>query len=186
MTQSDAEALWQFAVRTYGQPGVTDACIELQDERGADVNMLLFSVWIGTTRGHLADAEFEAAERFSRQWRDDVVAPLRSARRWMKSDGCTMTGISSDDCLELRDRIKNNELAAEKLQLQTLAQLLSERAPLKLTASDQLASAADNLRKYCESADIALDDWSIERLAVILMAGVSSADLATIEAIFSG
>jgi len=186
VSQSDADDLWQFAVRTYSQPGVTDACIALQDERQADVNMLLFSVWIGTTRGDLADKEFARVDQFSRQWRNNVVAPLRSARRWMKSDGCALAGVSAERCLALRDRIKDNELAAEKLQLQTLANLAPEFAPAKLTASEQLACSVRNLRRYCNSADIPLDAWSIERLAVILMAGVSSADLATIEAIFSG
>lgn len=186
MKQDISEDLWRFAVRTYGQPGVTDACIELQDERGADVNMLLFSVWVGTTRGDLADVEFDSAARFSREWRDNVVAPQRSARRWMKSDGCGMSGVDRETCMEQRDRIKESELAAEKLQLKTLAVLSAGLTPKKLTASDQLTSAVRNLRKYCDSENIDVDPWSIERLSTILMAGVSSADLSAIEAIFSG
>lgn len=186
MAQEMTGSVWQFAVRTYGQPGVTEACLALQDERGADVVMLLFSVWAGTTRGRLGDDEFSAAVAFSRQWNPRAVVPQRAVRTWMKAVGCNLAGASTNDCLALRERIKQNELAAEKIQLEVLETILARRAPTSLTASDQLTHAVANLRMYCDAVDIKLDAWVIEHFAVILTAGVSSADLATIESIFSG
>ena len=38
---SDFEGFWDFSVRTYRTPGVPDACLSLQNDYAADVNMLL-------------------------------------------------------------------------------------------------------------------------------------------------
>ncbi|MGZ3308467.1 MAG: DUF2390 domain-containing protein, partial [Xanthobacteraceae bacterium] len=36
---------WRFSLRFYRQPKVADTCIALQEERGVDVNLLLFLLW---------------------------------------------------------------------------------------------------------------------------------------------
>ena len=36
---------WQFSLRFYRLPGVAEACIELQEQAGVDVNLLLFLLW---------------------------------------------------------------------------------------------------------------------------------------------
>ncbi len=46
-----SESLWDFSVRTYRGEWVSAACLALQDERGVDVNMLLYCCWHGATRG---------------------------------------------------------------------------------------------------------------------------------------
>lgn len=186
MPGSVENQLWQFAVRTYRQPGVADACLALQDERNADVNMLLFCVWVGTARGALSAQEFDAALSFSSVWNTRVVAPQRAARRWMKSDGCGLTGDASGECLTLRESIKANELAAEKIQLRVLETTVPGETHVSLTASEQLTHAVTNLRRYCDAREITLDDWVVERLAQILAAGVSSADYTAIRASFAG
>ena len=56
-----AERFWDFSVRTYGVPGVSQACLALQDERGVDVNMLLYCIWIGATRGEFSEQLYRTA-----------------------------------------------------------------------------------------------------------------------------
>ena len=45
MTQR--EGLWDFSLRVYRAPGVSDWCLALQDGHGADVNILLWAAWLG-------------------------------------------------------------------------------------------------------------------------------------------
>ena len=35
---------WRFSVKFYGEPGVAQACIDLQDQVGVDVNVLFAEV----------------------------------------------------------------------------------------------------------------------------------------------
>ena len=39
---------WQFSVKFYAVPGVAQACIDLQDQAGVDVNILFFLLWNAT------------------------------------------------------------------------------------------------------------------------------------------
>lgn len=42
---------WRFSCAVYAAPGVAQACLELQDTHGADVNLLLLAAWLGAARG---------------------------------------------------------------------------------------------------------------------------------------
>ena len=37
---------WQFSLDFYARPGVADACLELQDRAGVDVNVLFFVLYL--------------------------------------------------------------------------------------------------------------------------------------------
>jgi len=65
--------------------GVADACIALQEAHGADVNILLFCAWAGCNGVRLDRAQIEAACGAVRGWHEEVVRPLRSVRRRLKS-----------------------------------------------------------------------------------------------------
>jgi len=47
----EVERFWDFSVRTYRTEGVPAAGLSLQNDYGADVNMLLYCAWIGATVG---------------------------------------------------------------------------------------------------------------------------------------
>jgi uncharacterized protein (TIGR02444 family) len=36
------DPFWRFSLDLYGRPGVAPACLALQDEAGADVNLVLY------------------------------------------------------------------------------------------------------------------------------------------------
>lgn len=114
-----AGALWDFCVAVYGRPGVADACLELQDEHGADVPLLLAALWsAGEGSGLLTGDDLTALDRVVAPWRDNVIRPLRQARRWMKAAG------HADD--PLRERLKAAELAAERRELEMIAAWLAD------------------------------------------------------------
>ena len=158
------ESFWDFSLRTYSQAGVPAACLALQDELGADVNMILYCIWAGSRAAALDEAAFRRAFEFSSRWATEVVNPLRRARRWMKQEAGTEGTVDGAACFALREQIKTAELAAEKLQQLTLAAL-----PLTDGAGG-LEAVMANLRLYFGAIGAPLDDEAVERLMVIVRA----------------
>lgn len=98
--------LWDFSLTVYARPGVPVACLDLQDRRGQDVNLLLFAAWAGLACGvRLTAAELERIDSTVAPWRAEVVRPLRAVRRRVKGEDPA-----------LYDRLKAAELAAERVQ----------------------------------------------------------------------
>lgn len=103
--------LWTFAAATYAEAG--EACLALQDSYGVDVPLLLFAAWIGATRGVRLDAaQVAEADGWIRDWRREVVQPLRAVRRRLKGAGAET----------LRQTVKTAELESERFALTTLEQ----------------------------------------------------------------
>ena len=44
-TPVNKSPFWRFSVKFYAEPGVAQACIDLQDQAGVDVNILFFLLW---------------------------------------------------------------------------------------------------------------------------------------------
>jgi uncharacterized protein (TIGR02444 family) len=131
--------LWSFAVTIYSAPGVAEECLELQDRCDADVNILLFCAWIAWSRKiALTSEDFEAMNALVGPWRESVVKPIRSTRRYMK-------GAPDDDILALRTRVKAVELEAERIELGMLYSYAEDRWS---HAGDAPVSIA--LRSNCE------------------------------------
>ncbi|MFQ5347638.1 MAG: TIGR02444 family protein [Rhodothalassiaceae bacterium] len=81
-----AERFWPHAVALYGAPGVKEACLRLQDEHGADVNLLLYGAYAGAVLGRrLDDAAWRALIDGTEDWRAAIVRPLRAVRRRAKA-----------------------------------------------------------------------------------------------------
>ena len=55
-------SFWDFSLAFYAMPGVADACLQLQDGCGADVNVLLFLLYRARDGYMLSAAEVPAAE----------------------------------------------------------------------------------------------------------------------------
>ena len=166
----ETESFWDFSVRTYRSDGVPEACLSLQNDHGADVNMLLYCCWIGVHSGPFTTELFASASRFSRHWAEHVVVPLRSARTWMKHTGCTNGQVANEECMALRDEIKSVEFASEKLQQDALDSL----AVINQTASsdhDQVfEDVTANLTLYAESAGIDISDDVMQKFSIIIFA----------------
>jgi uncharacterized protein (TIGR02444 family) len=179
--ETAAEGFWDFSVRTYRTPGVPDSCLSLQNDSGADVNMLLYCCWIGAYLGRFADELFAQASEFSTNWAASVVVPLRSARTWMKHTGCSADSVPAEACMQLREEIKAVEFASEKMQQEVLGSLVSVEA-LRRDAPDRiLADVAGNLLQYAEYTDIDVCDDVRRKFAVIISAAFPAWDEQKIE-----
>jgi len=164
---------WDFSVRAYGSSDVPEACLTLQNQYGVDVNMLLFSVWCGYTRGPFEEQTLISAVEFSKQWSEHIVCNLREARTWMKQDGCQMESVERDACLSLRTNIKAVELAAEKLQEFALEQIAMAQSAKNLTTSEKVTAGINNVSRYMDRAVLRLDSQAWSHVGVIMLAGDS-------------
>lgn len=166
------ESFWNFAVRTYRCAGIPEACLALQDECGADVNVLLFCCWMGATRGEFESETFDRVLEFSRTWADRVVRPLRTVRTWMKIQGCPNLPIPVESCMKLREGIKEMEFQAEQLQENVMQSLVDTIPAVTLSATEQARTARLNLRRYFEAEGIDWDNKVQTRLDLILHSAI--------------
>ena len=136
--EAPGEAFWRFSLALYARPGVADALIALQDRAACDVNLILFGLWLGASRGRrLAGGELAAAEAAAAAIGDAAVVPLRRLRRQLK-------GSADPDLQALRRRVALLEIAAERRVQDRLAAQMSgaSGAPPK---GDRRAAARANL-----------------------------------------
>lgn len=110
--------LWEFAAATYGHAEVSKACLFLQDRCGVDVNVLLFALWIAAERKIAVDvAAIREVDTMVRQWRQEIVAPLRAIRRRLKTGPRPAPNAATE---ELRARLQDIEIELERIELAVL------------------------------------------------------------------
>ena len=102
---------WRFALDTYLRPGVSGHCLHLQDTYGVDVNVLLMSLHAAVELCRDPSvADIAALDAGTADHRENVVKPLRRARRQLKEAGL------GDPGEKLRSDIKKAEVRSEQLQ----------------------------------------------------------------------
>jgi len=170
----NVEGFWDFSVRTYRTQGVPDACLSLQNDHGADVNMLLYCCWVGVYVGQFDDELFERSSQFSSTWASNVVVPLRSARTWMKHEGCGVKPVATDACMALRENIKSVEFHSEKLQQEALESLTTIDQPGNDNTKQILESVNANLDRYAAYAQISPTEDVRAKFQLIVNAGVGA------------
>jgi len=141
--------LWNFSLAVYAKPGVEAQLLHLQDELGADCNVLLAIAWQASRGRALDAARWSALLAHSEMAQRQCLAPLRALRRRVK----TLTAADS-----LYEEVKALELAAERWQQDGLLPLL-EGAALAVQPALELALA--HCQRYGEQ--LTVDDsvhWS--------------------------
>ena len=109
-------ALWDWTLKAYGQPGVPQACLMLQDEHGQNTSLLLWAVW-----AEAADPVLLArAADIARRWEALAIAPLRAVRRALKP---AFEGVEDGVREDLREDVKAVELRAERALMESLEPL---------------------------------------------------------------
>jgi uncharacterized protein (TIGR02444 family) len=134
---------WRFSLKFYRQPSVSEACIALQDGCGADVNLLLFLLWLASDDRQLSAAEVKMLDDNVRDWRNLTIIPIRDMRRKLKG---APTLVETDTQETFRNKIKAVELEAERLQQEALY-VFSKSGPLGTEALPPVAALA-NIAAY--------------------------------------
>ncbi len=134
---------WSFSVEFYGRPGVSPACIALQDRFGCDVNLVLFSLWAARCGAALGPSDLARLDEAVGPWRERVVAPIRALRRGLKTEALGAAPELAEGC---RQALLKAELEAERAAQEMLARVL----PLAGGEEDRIDArmAHENLSAY--------------------------------------
>lgn len=121
------ENFWHFSNQIYRRPGVAETCLDLQNSKAADVNLLLFACWYGVNQGLLPEDLIQRSLEYSQLWSIQVVVPLRQARTWMKQSAALPDSASLlQQHQQLREQIKAAELQAEHFQQNLLESMIDD------------------------------------------------------------
>ena len=134
---------WRFSLRFYSRPGVAAACLALQDEAGADVNLMLFLLFLAEHKRQVTADDIARLDGTVRTWRDRVVKPLRELRRVLKT-GIGEIPIAVSETF--RGQIKRLELESEQIEQHLLEGC--DPASLGASAHSRGGIAEVNLAAY--------------------------------------
>ena len=165
---------WNFSLEIYAAEGVSAACLDLQERRGCDVNILLFCCWLGASgrptltadRLRVLLAEIEA-------WQRQIVKPLREVRRLLK-DQAPETGDA------VRRRVADAELAAEHAEQLRLVTLYSPPSDRDRPLGKRLRAAIGNLAVYALCLGVTPDEADRRAVAALLKGAFSALSAAEI------
>jgi uncharacterized protein (TIGR02444 family) len=150
---------WTFSLGYYRGAGVSEACLELQDNCGVDVNVVLFLFWMASRKRRVAADQVKRLADKVRPWQADVIGPIRALRRRLKTDAPLLDKGSAE---LFRTRIKAVELESERLQQEAMYALAdgvtSQAAPsVEAAARASITAYQDALgRPFTAAADATL------------------------------
>ena len=123
---------WDFSVDFYGQKGVGERLIWLQESLQIDINLMLYCYWVASIgRPILTESQIRKLVMQVKVWQNETVVPLREVRNKLKQFSYTKYKMWSN---EVRNRVKTAELEAERLEQLILynQELLKENSEVTL------------------------------------------------------
>jgi uncharacterized protein (TIGR02444 family) len=138
----NGKSLWDFSCAFYAKPSVAACCLQLQDEQGVNINVLLWSLWLEGRHIVLTAEILSSAIMAIGPFDKHYVQSLRKIRRQLSSEFAQ----NIDKILSLKKKISEAELLAEKIILEELEALSSDLLPSenKMTASKNKMTASKN------------------------------------------
>jgi uncharacterized protein (TIGR02444 family) len=122
-----SQPFWDFSIAVYSASAVQDECLDLQDQFGLDVNLVLLCAFLGAVHGvTLTSDDIASARQEVCQWHDDIVRPLRAARRSLKTIELQDTAAAKA-AMQLRTQVKAAELETERIEQTMLEQWANAR-----------------------------------------------------------
>ena len=70
---------WDFSLAHYAKQPVQQLCLQLQEQAGANVNVVLFTLWLAA-ENRAFDNTIVAEHSELQSWHEQVILPLRQAR----------------------------------------------------------------------------------------------------------
>ncbi len=172
---------WNFSLEIYNGEGVAEACLDLQERRGCDVNVLLFCCWLGASgRPTLSAERLRTILKASDPWQAEIVRPLRALRKLLKDR--PLEGALPETVDSVRRRVADAELAAEHAEQLRLAGLYASPADRDRPMKKRLAAAVGNLGVYAVCLGVAPDERDRRAVAALMRAAfptLSAAEIAT-------
>jgi len=114
------EKFWDWSLAHYSKPGVEARLLSLQDAHGLNVNLLLWGLWCAERFEAPPELVIRKAVDVTHQWPTEVTTAIRGVRRTLKAPPPQAPAAAA---AELRERLKHDELMAEKIEQEMLEAL---------------------------------------------------------------
>jgi uncharacterized protein (TIGR02444 family) len=161
--------LWDFSLQVYPREGFQGAAIHLQDARGADVNLLIYALWLAATgRPALTPDGAAALTRTMAPVRAVAIEPIRELRRALKGG---IEHAPADMVEDLRKKLLGLELEAEQVEQAMLIAATEAPAAHEAKPSGSLATAAASLAAVAGLGRAVLSADDRAALLTLLKAG---------------
>jgi uncharacterized protein (TIGR02444 family) len=165
---------WRFSVKIYSSAVVERSLLKFQNERGLNVNIVLFCIWYAfCDQGRLNKAEIKQILTRIQYWHDLVVVPLRRIRQQLKE-------VSNSPWPAIRQDILKNELVCEQIeQLLFLDDFVNKTKPVK-NNTQRLIDICKNIAMYSQLLRVYFDEKDCHEMGQILSVIFSKIDQETV------
>jgi uncharacterized protein (TIGR02444 family) len=153
---------WIFSTKIYRHSTVEKNLIELQNERGLNVNVLLYCCWHSLTdQGVISRSDLRQILINIQPWHERIVLPLRRMRQKLKS-------AQKKSLLDIRQDVLKHELAAEQIeQLIMLENFVYKARPI-CNNFQKIIDICKNIAVYCHLLHAFLDLKDCEKISKIV------------------
>ena len=169
---------WRFSLSLYQLKRIKDACLQLQDDSGANINLLFFAIWTAQQRLRFSP-DWRTTFIQLENWHQDYTLQLRRQASELKLIAEKADRNESGTLHRMRDHILKAEVLAEQQEQAVLYFYYQERMGL-LDCENREAALIENLTHCFEDPrlvedaplkvmlSILLDDEELELTAVRL------------------
>lgn len=156
-------SFWSFSLETYKHEQVRKVCLQLQDEFGLNVNILLACLWAAEQGFVSLDEDiFQRINEAITPWHVQQVEVIRKFRRELKDNHGP---LSDEQAKILYDSVLQLELKLEYVEQKLIEQVLS---CLAIPKQDKVDTALANLARYCMFS-IPVESVSVSKLIHLLL-----------------
>lgn len=107
-------SFWQFSLKQWKSTSLQQQLLNLQNEQGYRVNILLLSIWLSFERKDIRPHLQNILDK-TREWHDQIVTPIRQARQAIPAKLPSPNNA-------LKSQLQNCELQAEQIEQALLFQ----------------------------------------------------------------
>lgn len=104
---------WAFSLSFYAELEVQQACLRLQNNTSANVNILLYVLYQAKLGKQLSKESLEILTQAVRHWHEEIIQPIRTLRQLLKQNDYD---LADENQAIFRKKLMALELGAEKLE----------------------------------------------------------------------
>lgn len=144
---------WNYSTQIWTLPEVEAICLDLQNNYGANINMLLYCCWVGDKKLSLNDDDLQVLLDTVQPWQT-IIKPLRDSRKMMQQHLIAMPANMVDQTV---NNITEMELNAEHMSQMALEKALNLKkiSPCLEPSSDDagIECSLSNLKSYIQTLE---------------------------------
>ena len=141
---------WSYSTDVYQRPELESACLNMQNQHQADVNILLYCCWVGEKQIRLSENDMQTLIKTSQPWQKNILIHLRAARTTLKTSSII---IPDEQRKQTRDNICEMELNAEHMAQLALEKAINLKKKTRNKALKAIDCTTNNLTLYCQQLE---------------------------------